>query len=196
MGKFKNIAAELDISADQIKDEYYLWLYNLIKFGEEDRDSYSILTKRLHSIEFTWSVPNDDNRVLDGVQLRNTFIDESDIGYYERWVLDGPCSVLEMLVGLSIRINDIMADAGDDGFLGRWFWDMIRNLGLIEFTDYNYYMKGGHFAVSNTILKLVERTYTPNGRGGLFPLKRAKQDQREIEIWYQLHAYLHEQDYI
>ena len=38
----------------------------------------------------------------------------------------------------------------------------------------------------------INRQYEANGEGGLFPLKGVCEDQREVEIWYQMNAYLYE----
>jgi hypothetical protein len=46
--------------------------------------------------------------------------------------------------------------------------------------------------VNQILTNLVERTYQKNGKGGLFPLKQPAKDQRRVEIWYQMAAYLNE----
>jgi hypothetical protein len=41
-------------------------------------------------------------------------------------------------------------------------------------------------------MRLNRRLYTTSGYGGLFPLEEPKEDQRKVEIWYQMMAYLGE----
>jgi hypothetical protein len=65
---------------------------------------------------------------------------------------------------------------------------LIRNLGLIDTNDTNTDVK----EVNAIIKRVVDRTYQHNGHGGLFPLRLATSDQRKVEIWYQLSAYLSE----
>jgi hypothetical protein len=36
----------------------------------------------------------------------------------------------------------------------------------------------------------VNREYDPDGRGGLFPLDGTHANQREVELWYQMQAYI------
>ena len=44
-----------------------------------------------------------------------------------------PCSVLEMMIALSMRCEEQIMDDPDIGNrTGQWFWDMIDNLGLGE----------------------------------------------------------------
>jgi hypothetical protein len=44
------------------------------------------------------------------------------------------------------------------------------------------------------LMALIYRNYSPSGRGGLFPLRHPDEDQRGVEIWYQMAAYLYEQE--
>jgi hypothetical protein len=46
--------------------------------------------------------------------------------------------------------------------------------------------------VNDILYALIWRTYDPDGSGGFFPLLHSKKDQRQIEIWYQMHAYVRE----
>jgi hypothetical protein len=39
---------------------------------------------------------------------------------------------------------------------------------------------------------VINRTYLPDGTGGFFPLIRPDGDQTQIELWYQLNAYVEE----
>ena len=44
--------------------------------------------------------------------------------------------------------------------------------------------------------KIIDRGYSRRGVGGLFPLKYSKNDQRKVELWYQMHSYLIENYYV
>ena len=65
---------------------------------------------------------------------------------------------------------------------------MICNLGLDKFDDKHY----NSDYVYEILGKFVRREYDFNGRGGLFPLKNVQNDQRKVEIYYQMLAYLSE----
>jgi hypothetical protein len=167
-------------------DELYLnWLYAQIDDIEETNKSHTHwnLANLLYKKEFIWFIPNDDNRVEDGRYLRHEFIE--DLGLVDvdpDWMALG-CSVLEMLIGLSRRMSFLA-----DGNPRDWFWHLIDNLAL----RYNDRRKIPEAFVDDVLTTLICRTYKRTGHGGLFPLRRARHDQREVEIWSQLSAYLTE----
>ena len=172
---------------DQINDEYFEYLCELvdtIRFARQN--SYKKLLMHLHNIEFTWFVPNDDNRADDGIQLRRRFaLDRDDISL-QRY-LNGPCSVLEMMVALSVRCEEGTMDNTDYGNrTGQWFWGMINNLGLNSMRDSNF----DRNYVDDVIARLLNREYEPDGKGGLFTVKHCSHDLRTVEIWTQLSWYL------
>lgn len=177
-----------ELTDEQVENAYFNWLCEPISASDR---SYKKLLTRLHSIEFTWFVPNDDNRGFDGEKLRTRFAEVYNIGLYERSVLfNRPCTVLELLIGLSITIEDIMVDIEESEHIDGWFWELIANLGLCEFSDDEYDANGGHIVVWKQVQKMLKREYGRNGDGGLFPLAHAKTDQRKVELWYQLNSYL------
>jgi hypothetical protein len=69
---------------------------------------------------------------------------------------------------------------------------MVENLDLMRFADDVYLQSDGKHIITMVLDVLLQRTYTNKGVGGLFPLKRSKNDQRKVEIWYQLQEYLAE----
>ena len=174
------------VSSTGTLDERYLsWLYR--KFGvdvKNPRRSYWMLAKELYSKEFTWFIPNDDNRVADGLDLRVRFVDEEEGGETDRDWMGMSCSVLEMLIALSERLE---FETDEDSYF--WFWTFIRNLELDWCVDYKF-GEGTADIIDETLNILINREYDRNGKGGLFPLRRASRDQRKVEIWYQMSTYL------
>jgi hypothetical protein len=166
-------------------DELYLtWLYGQIGRIRQRRSSksYWSLARQLYNKEFIPLVPNDDNRKADGKELRYEFINDEDIQDVDPNWMDLGCSMLEMLIALSRRLG---FETGEEP--REWFWHMIRNVHLDQYND----MAGvPHDKVDDIIDRVIWRTYHPSGRGGLFPLKNAHEDQRRVELWYQLSAYL------
>lgn len=176
------------------EDTYFHWLYSLIKPEIDDDFLHWLLIKHLYKRTFYWSVPNDDNRAADGKKLRDMYRDEEDD--YCRGIPFGECNILEMIIGLSIRCNDMMFEPDEGNMISKWFWEMINNLGLMDFTDDAYFDLGGSREVDKIIDRLLDRTYRRNGKGGLFPLQNPKKDQRKVELWYQMSTYLLENYYI
>ena len=102
-------------------------------------------------------------------------------------VLDGPCSVLEMLIALAVRCEEtIMDDPRYGDRTSQWFWTMMSNLGLNHMTDDVYNQE----YITDRIYDFMERRYEPDGLGGLFYIKGCKDDLRDVEIWIQLCWYL------
>lgn len=171
---------------DRINDEYFEWLCERIdskRFSK--RVSYRKLLMHLHNIEFTWTIPLDDNRADDGIQLRRKFALTRNDLTLKRY-LTGPCSVFEMMVALAMRCEEWMDDTQMGDRTGQWFWGMIHNLGLSSMTD----SKFDRGYVDDVIARLLNREYEPNGSGGLFTVRHCTHDLRTVEIWYQLSWYL------
>lgn len=171
-------------------DELYLsWLYQQVCSLElkNPSNTYWKFLRQLYTTEFVWLIPNDDNRIADGRSLRERFIRDEGIvdpGLSEWMSLE--CSVLEMLIALSWRLA-----FETEGLPPDWFWEMITNLGLrADQTNDRRYNDSTKEEIAQVIHNLVWRLYAPSGRGGLFPLMHEQQDQRRVEIWYQMNAYL------
>lgn len=179
------------MNANYIIDEYFEWLYDLVcKNRFSEKISYRKLLMRLHSIPFRYLIANDENRAGDGIELRYKFTiyegyDESV--EYILDVLDGPCSVLEMMIALAIRCEEtIMDDPQKGNRTAQWFWGMIVNLGLGSFSDINFDRR----IVDSKIDRFLNREYEPDGQGGLFTIRNCDRDLRTVEIWCQLCWYL------
>ena len=178
--------------SQRLHDEYFDWMCELINHDEYDENlSYKKLLCYLDNVEFTYILEMDENRAQDGIDLRYRF--GYEVGYsrelIEDHLDDRPCSILEMMVALSIRCEEGIMDDPDIGDrTGKWFWDMISSLGLDDMTDSRFDEK----RLSRVIHRFLCRAYKPNGEGGLFTLKYHRQDMRDIEIWYQMMWHLDE----
>lgn len=171
--------------------EYFRWLSDLACGDRYSTGiSYSKLLYHLHNTTFRYSMLMDENRAEDGKDLRYRFAisecyDESPELILD--CLDGPCSVLEMMVALSIRCEETIMDDTDYGDRTRqWFWDMIINLGLGSMTDDRFDVR----FVDEVLNRFLDREYEPNGVGGLIMIINCDVDLRTIEIWRQLCLYL------
>lgn len=176
-----------------INDNYYSWLCNLVDITQTGT-SYWLLANDLYRKEYKWFVPNDDNRAAEAKNLREKFCYEMNIDYdYDAFSEE--VSMLELIIGLAYRCESIMADQDDSLEMMDWFWKLLMNVGLDPFTDDKYYELRGHVIVDQILDRVINRTYDRDGRGGLFPLNRDRKDQRKIELWYQMSAYLVENYY-
>lgn len=176
----------MKIVEEPLDELYFQWLYRQVgKAGTNGSKTHWKLLRQLYSKEFVWVVPNDDNRVADGVQLRWLFVAESQLERVDASWMNMGCSVLEMLLAVSHRLA-----FEAEGRSVEWFWVLMKNLALDEFTDSNY--DGFIVEVDEILEKFIWRRYHADGRGGIFPLQDAVVDQRDVEIWYQMSMYLHE----
>lgn len=175
------------MTRDDIINEYFEWLYGMVcEHRLSNRISYRKLLMCLHDAEFTYSIPNDQNRAENGVYLRWRFA--CDLGMRDvPECLDGPCSVLEMMVALAVQCEETLMDDPTYGNrLGQWFWGMIVNMGLGAMTDDRFDRK----FVNDAIDRLLNREYDHDGRGGLFTVRNCHRDMRDVEIFWQLCYYL------
>lgn len=180
-----------------IREDYFRWLCDGVEaITESPNTSYRGLMYALFDKEYYWSVPHDDNRGLDGVGLRKEYFDLMNFSgpdyKIERLALNGPCRVLEMMIALAKRCeDDIMYNPKKGDRTRVWFFHMIKNLGLEGYYDANF-----NFETQEKISKVLDmaiyREYDEKGNGGFFPLKGECQDQRKVELWYQLASWLNE----
>lgn len=167
-------------------EQYFNWLIDQICGNELPYRHYRSLLMELYLREFTWIVELDDNQAAYGNQLREFY--EDRFGEYPE--IKGYCTVLEMLIGLAIREEEMMYEPGDEQ-PETMFWFMIRNLGLNGMTDDEY---DASF-VNERIRIFLERKYSENGSGGgLFVVKHPPKDMRKVDIWYQMNWFLTERD--
>jgi hypothetical protein len=168
-----------------ILNEYFDWMYGLVCSD----DSYRKLLKYLHDIEFQYTIPLDGNRYEDGVDLRYRFGYEHGYssGVIAEYLDITSCSVLEMMLALSIRIEEHIMDNPDIGNrTPKWFWSMIENLGISHMSNESFDRE-----VADDIMDIfMNNAYEPNGRGGLFEIRDTDHDLRKVEIWYQACWYL------
>lgn len=114
-----------------LDDQYFSWLYGQVadvKARKGPRTYWNLLRK-LFCIEFAWIVPHDDNRAEDGRELRCEWASLMSVDIDKHWATLG-CSFLEMLIGLSRRLE--FQTENDSAY---WFWHLIENLGLLSHND-------------------------------------------------------------
>lgn len=140
-----------------IHEEYFDWI--CAKAISPYISNYWDLMQILYKTEFVWVVPRDRNRVEDGLELREYFLNES--GWYKdsSW-FDEPCSLLEVLIAFagkaSFQLDIPVRDC---------FWMFMENLKL---NDYRQVSRSDAFLIEEIIHNFIWRAYDSNGYGGLF----------------------------
>ena len=169
-----------------LDEDYLIWLYYQVipPSALTPSETYWKLFRQLYCKEFIWIVPNDDNRIADGRDLRLEFLNEKGIKEHDALWLNLGCSMLEMLIALSRRLVFEV-----EGTVDEWFWVLMGNVHFRPATDHNY-NDDMRVYIDEMLDQIIWRTYSYDGRGGLFPLTDPVHDQRRVEIWYQLSAYL------
>lgn len=175
----------------ELVNDYFEWMYRLV-CGEGGRNlSFRKLLMRLYDLDYQYTLPMDENRWTDGVQLRYRYGREHNIpDYVIASELDTrPCSMLEMMLALSLRCEEtIMIDDHFGDRTGQWFWNMISSLGLGGETDRNF--RASH--VDAVVDRFNNRRYSPNGEGGLFRVNDRNINLLNMDIWYQMQAYIND----
>lgn len=170
--------------------EYHYLDYLKDLVGENETSMYNILLNSMYETNFYSDVEMDINRIKDVEILRDNYLnlihDDPKFRIFRREVYGKPASLLEVLVRLSERISEIV-----DHPCEFWFAEMLSNLGLDRLNDDEF----DKYEYEEIVKNLLDRTYCKDGKGGLFPLKNAKKDQRKVEIWYQMQEYLIENSF-
>ena len=159
------------------ESDYYIWLFELVGSNY----SYTKLIKHLDTITYTWALTLDANRAAGGINLRERYSYEASVDSEE--VRSGPCTVLEMLIGVADHMIDQL---GEDIYT--WFWVMMHNLNLHMYDDKHYNAK----EVEKVIQTWLNREYDKDGTGSIFPLKNYPGDCRFIEVWAQMNIWITE----
>ena len=164
--------------------EYYKWLCQKI-YDPSYSEDFELTLRVLFDMDYIWSwrIPKDENRAVDGINLRDEFADICGVDYIpsESW----GCTVLEMLIALSIkieeRINDLSYSVDNPA---KWFWEFCYNLDILrDNADY----------ISQQVNYWLNRQIGPKGEGSPFPIKyHHGTSMTKADIWLQINYYLSE----
>lgn len=183
---------------------YHPWLAKQINYNYRGRSltPYGGLLIALWNKPFAWTLLHDENRMVDGLELRYHFLQDEglhsefqrmqskygDDGMQERiqaFRFAQPCTTLEVLIALSRRLA--FQTSGTPEW---WAWRLIVNLDLAKMRDPITPRKADQ--IEEILDNLIWRKYHFDGTGGFFPLAYPEEDQRKVEIWYQMAAYIAE----
>lgn len=174
-------------------ESYFDWLYRL---GFEKCTNFRNLASILHGIVYFPVNAKDEDRVLDGLELRKCYESATkrpaNAFYDPILTRQMSCSMLELIIGLANCIDqNVMWDSDKGNRTTDWVYRMLRNIGLDGCTD-DYSIEEMEEYVKKKCQIFVSRTYSFDGSGGLFPLLHPVEDQRKLPLWYQMQNYLME----
>lgn len=171
--------------SSSLAEDYLRWLGPQTRGTRSNPErSYWGLLRIMFETEFVPLIPHDDNRAVDGLDLRTEFCNEQRRRQGSLRIL-GPASFLEVLIGLSRRM-----EFAAGGQANGWASQLLENLELHKMFDPLSRRKATR--VSNILDTCIRRTYEPNGQGGFFPLAWPDEDQTQVELWYQMAAFTNE----
>lgn len=177
---------DIETSLETFKKGYFNWLCSNIDVeGIYDEFVADILFRT----PFECVLEYDEHRISDGLDLRDQYTEVSG-EILESTDISWPCSVLEIMVSLAMSMDyvcdDDVLDCEDR--IGYFYHEMLNNLGIGH--EFPGSWESREKLIDKVIDKFLDRRYGKDGSGGLFPLKRPREDQREVELWYQMNAYM------
>lgn len=161
---------------------YIQWLRHRVNF-----DEYVDLSMSLAAIPFRSSVMMDRNRISDGESLRDAYTRRT--GYSLVSGIRG-CSVLEFLVALAERVNDVLAIVPVD----EAFSMFLENIDLTRCSD-DWFLnqRDPECYIQDRCDIMMDRQYRPDGSGGGLFIVHDDKDIRPSEWWWQMQYWLNEQ---
>lgn len=166
---------------------YFSWLISKVDCQEYGVTNYRYLIDALLNIPFRYTIENDDNRLADGLCLRSQYEYETGNALQTN-ARYKPCSVLEVVIALAMRCEEIMTDYRFGDRVPLWFWTMLNSLGLLGQNDNDF----DQVFVDIVIDRFLNRAYAKNGKGGLFTVSQPYENMRVVEIWCQCQWFLDE----
>lgn len=147
----------------------------------------------LADISFEPMIQEDVGEVQNVLTMRGYWLEDQGrfddsaqvYGYF------GDVTVLEILICLAMRMEEIMLDDSYGDRTGQWFFTMLHNLGLLDeqFRDEN--LKGEK---TPDILRMVYeqvRGFLTRDTVGKYPFNLPnREEERRMSLWMQANAYL------
>lgn len=168
--------------------DYFDWLCEQVYIdGRYTDESYWKLAKILFNTPFEFSLAMDGNRELDALDLRDHYQGDD--------IFSEEATVLEVLIALAKRIENLLDELDGEDRSIMYFWEMINNLRLDRYSDNLFRMYPDKhdiyfYQIKTQLHRWLNRDINYDGSGGLFPLRDPKRDQRDVDIWYQASAYM------
>jgi hypothetical protein len=166
--------------------EYRDWLVTKLNIVKED---YTHLLRTLYDIEFFSTVKYDEDRGMDGMELRAEWAME--IGY--KGALDwDTANVLEVFYGIAKRIEFQLFGTSyyDDWDSITIFWQLISNLGLYEM--FGTLSRYTFDEINEKVSHFLNRDYFCHKNCNIFVFKEVPKNLQKLNIWSQMGLYVRE----
>lgn len=184
-----------------MRHEYFEWLASKVTSPAVPDDAQArIVLQVLRDIRIQdLPMADDAPRLEDGKQLRTSFVDETGTAVQSYNDVHDPgfdfCTVLELLVALSIRMDDIMRDPLDPcSSVPSWFWGMVSTMVGQPFYPCSYWTfsvdASTPVVVAESTMKFLGRQYDPTGHNGNIFVDVSGVDLRSIDIWAQACSFM------
>lgn len=173
-----------------IYEEYFNWLVDSLNLNAGYKIQHYSLFKALHNISYEYFNVMDENRYQDGIDLRYRFGSDTNIPYYDitECIDICECSVLEMLVALILKIDNMITYDPKDSLKAELFVDIAKSLGINEQINANFNQE----YVNQCIFNWLHGQYEVNGQGGIITVQYPRQDMRTVDHWTQVMWYVNE----
>lgn len=177
-----------------MRHEYFEWLVSKVTSPAvpDDAQARNVL-RVLRDIRIQGlPMADDDPRLEDGKQLRMNFIDDAGLSVhsYDDALEPNFCTVLELLIALAIRMDDIMRDPLDpSSSVPSCFWGMVTTMVGQPFYPCSYWAFPADVSIAAVVtessMKFLSRQYDPTGYNGNIFIDVSGVDLRAIDIWAQ-----------
>lgn len=171
-------------------DSNYLnWLSSKALMPYE-RARYNKLLSTLYFTRFYYTMPMDENRNIDGLELRNEYSQETGNILNDYTSLSPyQANLLEVMVALSIHCDQtIMTTKSTNTYF--WFKEILSDIGLLRCTDDDFPVQFVELKLNN----LIQRRYDFDGKGGFFYIKDSPIDLRTVDLGTQRSWFLNKFD--
>lgn len=167
-----------------VEEPYFLALFDKIDIYDGE---FFELCRIFYEVDFEWILELDRDRMLDGLKLRD------ELGAV---IPSKPCSVLEVLIGLAIRMAYLVEPADDgspDLIIPDMLWVLVAKLGLTAYTNETIKVyPESRFTIIDILNRWMQREFEADGHGSPFPLESPVKDQRLCPMSYQMNAFVQE----
>ena len=197
-------------TSEEIYEAYFSYIYECISgLNVNDKDpllSKRSFAKKLFELDYK-PAECDESRSVDGcglrymfeMSMRDSYYSEKDFDDFKDRVVnvfkDKPCSMLEMMVALSDKMEDIMSDDAYPDRHYMWINKMIVSLGIGGYSQ-RYINEHPEWEkeIETAINTFNKREYSDNGKGGLFFISPPKPEtvpkMNELPLWDQALIYM------
>lgn len=138
-------------------------------------ENYTELASAWDGLDFMWYIPEDEDRAIQALRMRDEYCYETSMPMPRR----APASFLEAFVSITDTLTAMLYQDRED-----FTKSILLNLGARSYSDDGRLPSEIHEAALDIAEKVMYRTYSRNGTGGLFRIPGV--DTLEMPIMTQM----------